>query len=54
MVAEKGMRLLYLYQELAEGHGIQKQEAAIRFGVNERSIRNAKKFLEDKGLDPAA
>lgn len=39
MDADKGMRLLYLYQELAEGRGIQKQEAAARFGVNERSIQ---------------
>ena len=39
MEAEKGMRLLCLYRELTEGHGIQKQEAAIRFGVNERSIQ---------------
>ena len=39
MDAEKGMRLLHLYRELAGGQGIQKQEAAIRFGVNERSIQ---------------
>lgn len=39
METEKGMRLLYLYQELMEGRGIQKQEAANRFGVNERSIQ---------------
>ena len=39
METEKGMRLLYLYRELTEGQGIQKQEAAIRFGVNERSIQ---------------
>lgn len=39
MEADKGMRLLHLYQELAEGRGIQKQEAAARFGVNERSIQ---------------
>ena len=39
MEVDKGMRLLHLYQELAEGKGIQKQEAAARFGVNERSIQ---------------
>ena len=39
METEKGLRLLYLYRELMEGKGIQKQEAAIRFGVNERSIQ---------------
>lgn len=39
METEKGMRLLYLYQALTEGRGIQKQEAAIRFCVNERSIQ---------------
>lgn len=39
METEKGMRLLCLYRELMEGRGIQKQEAAIRFGVNERSIQ---------------
>lgn len=39
MEAEKGMRLLYLYRELTEGSGIQKQDAAMRFGVNERSIQ---------------
>ena len=39
MESEKRMRLLCLYRELTEGHGIQKQDAAIRFGVNERSIQ---------------
>lgn len=39
MEREKGSRLLYLYQELVRGQGIQKQEATVRFGVNERSIQ---------------
>lgn len=39
METEKGMRLLHLYQELTSGRGIQKQEAALRFRVNERSIQ---------------
>ncbi len=39
MEIEKGTRLLYLYQELTSGKGIQKQEAALRFHVNERSIQ---------------
>lgn len=39
METDKGMRLLHLYQALTEGRGIQKQEAAARFGVNERSIQ---------------
>lgn len=39
MEIEKGTRLLYLYQELTSGKGIQKQEAALRFQVNERSIQ---------------
>lgn len=39
METEKGMRLLYLYQDLTDGRGIQKQEAAVRFCVNERSIQ---------------
>lgn len=39
MDAEKGMRLLHLYQDLTAGRGIQKQEAAARFCVNERSIQ---------------
>ena len=39
METDRGMRLLHLYQELATGRGIQKQEAAVRFGVNERSIQ---------------
>lgn len=39
MDAEKGMRLLHLYQDLTAGRGIQKQEAAAYFGVNERSIQ---------------
>lgn len=39
MEVEKGMRLLHLYQELTAGRGIQKQETAARFGVNERSIQ---------------
>lgn len=44
METEKGMRLLYLYQELVQGGGIQKQDAAARYGVNERSIQ---RDLED-------
>ena len=39
MEIEKGTRLLYLYQELTSGRGIQKQEATRRFHVNERSIQ---------------
>ena len=35
----KGTRLLYLYQDLIRGRGIQKLETAVRFGVNERSIQ---------------
>ena len=52
MEVDKGMRLLHLYQELTEGRGIQKQEAAIRFGVNERSIQrdieNLRNFLAEQ------
>lgn len=48
----KGTRLLYLYQELVGGRGIQKQEAADRFGVNERSIQrdieNLRNFLAEQ------
>ena len=39
MEFEKSIRLLYLYQELLQGNGIQKQEAALRFHVTERSIQ---------------
>lgn len=39
MDAEKGMRLLHIYQQLTEGRGVQKQAAAALFGVNERSIQ---------------
>lgn len=39
MEQRKGTRLLYLYQELISGRGIQKLEAVARFGVNERSIQ---------------
>ena len=33
------MRLLQLYDDLLSGHGINKKDAATRFGVNERSIQ---------------
>lgn len=36
---EQGMLLLYLYHTLVRGNGIQKQEAARRFEVDERSIQ---------------
>lgn len=39
MENDKGIRLLYLYKQLTHGKGIRKQEAADRFGVNERSIQ---------------
>lgn len=39
METEKLTRLLYLYQDLLSGDGIQKKKAAARFGVNERSIQ---------------
>lgn len=39
METGKTTRLLYLYQDLLRGSGIQKKEAAARFGVNERSIQ---------------
>ena len=36
---DKNSRLLYLYEALICGEGLQKKEAAARFGVNERSIQ---------------
>lgn len=36
---EKNLRLLQLYDDLISGEGISKKDAAIRFGVNERSIQ---------------
>ena len=52
MEAEKGMRLLHLYQDLTADHGIQKQEAAARFCVNERStqrdIEDIRNFLAEQ------
>ena len=33
------MRLLQLYDDLLSGNGINKKDAAIRFGVNERSVQ---------------
>lgn len=39
MKMEKGMRLLYLYHALMHGDGIQKQEAAKQFEVDERTIQ---------------
>ena len=36
---EKNLRLLHLYDNLILGDGISKKDAAIRFGVNERSIQ---------------
>ena len=39
METDKNTRLLYLYQALTRGGGIQKQEAAARFGVDPRSIQ---------------
>ena len=36
---DKNSRLLYLYEMLVHGEGLQKKEAAARFGVNERSIQ---------------
>ncbi len=39
METEKGIRLLYLHEQLLHGDGIQKRMAAQRFGVNERSIQ---------------
>ena len=39
METDKNSRLLYLYEMLVHGKGLQKKEAAARFGVNERSIQ---------------
>ena len=39
MEIEKSARLLYLYQDFIKGAGIQKKDAADRFGVNERSLQ---------------
>ena len=39
METDKSTRLLYLYQELLKGNGIQKRVLADRFGVNERSLQ---------------
>ena len=39
MEVEKTARLLYLYEDLVNGTGIRKKEAANRFEVNERSIQ---------------
>lgn len=39
MELEKTARLLYLYQDLVNGTGIRKKDAANRFRVNERSIQ---------------
>lgn len=47
METEKGARLLYLYQDLISGRGIQKQNAASRFGVNERSIQRDIEYLRN-------
>ena len=35
---DKNSRLLYLYEMLVHGEGLQKKEAAARFGVNERAL----------------
>lgn len=52
MEIEKGTRLLHLYQELTSGNGIQKQEAALRFHVNEptiqRDIEDLRSFLAEQ------
>lgn len=52
MKMEKGMRLLYLYHALVRGDGIQKQEAAKRFEVDERSIQrdieDLRNFFEEQ------
>lgn len=39
MELEKTARLLYMYQDLVNGTGIRKKDAANRFRVNERSIQ---------------
>ena len=39
METDKNSRLLYLYEMLIRGEGLQKKEAAARFKVNERSIQ---------------
>lgn len=39
MDAKKQSRILYLYQALIDGSGIQKKEAASQFGINERSLQ---------------
>ncbi len=39
METDKNSRLLYLYEMLVRGEGLQKKEAAARFRVNERSIQ---------------
>lgn len=52
MKMEKGMRLLYLYHALVRGDGIQKQEAAKSFEVDERSIQrdieDLRNFFEEQ------
>ena len=47
METEKSIRLLHLYQNLQQGKGIRKKEAAARFGVNERSIQRDIEILRD-------
>lgn len=39
MEIDKNSRLLYLYQEFVRGAGVNKKEAANRFGVNEKSVQ---------------
>lgn len=39
MDAKKQSRILYLYQALMDGTGIQKKDAAAQFGINERSLQ---------------
>ena len=54
METDKNSRLLYLYEALICGEGLQKKEAAARFGVNERSIQRDIDCLRNffAGQDP--
>ena len=54
METDKNSRLLYLYETLVHGEGLQKKEAAARFDVNERSIQRDIDCLRNffAGQDP--
>ena len=54
METDRNSRLLYLYDALVRGEGLQKKQAAARFGVNERSIQRDIECLRNyfAGQDP--